>query len=371
MNKKRKSNKIFLRWVLSLLGLALMVAIAVFVILNRNELGSSLDNIFKKSDEEDADVIQIETDSTASFAAVGNSLAVAFDSGVRVYNKSGENVYSGANVFSSPAIVSMGDWAAAYDIGGKELQVISSKGKTANISTEQSIVSVSMSKGGMVLVTEEQGYKSSATVYNSDFSPVYKWYSGTGYITCAAVSPSCKRMAAISISSDGAHLSMFDLNSEQVKGTFTDESVLPVDVAFLSDSNVAVLTGSSLRIFDEQANMLTEYSFGGLQILDYSFAGDGFAVLALAPSRWSEDITLVKLGADGEVKEERSEKGSFSSLSVYGTNIAILFSDRLEICKESLKNDDEYEIKGAKKVLMRKDGCAALVYDYIIEIFGL
>ena len=51
------------------------------------------------------------------------------------------------------------------------------------------IMSTAINENGLFAVcTEEAGYKGSVTVYDSELTPLYKWYCASGDLICAALS---------------------------------------------------------------------------------------------------------------------------------------------------------------------------------------
>ena len=371
MKKEKKKKHRVLRLTVSLIGLALMIFIAVFLIVNRDKLTwESIKGIFRRSGDEQAMQLQLETDSSASYTTAGSSLAIAFESGIRLYDKSGEILLADSAGLDNPAICASSKWAAAYGIGSRELTVFSASGEKTKITADNSVTSVSMSEGGMAVIAKEQGYKGSVTVYDNKMEPVYKWYSGSAYITGAAVSPGGNRLAVLTVSTNGSHLNMFSLDSETVQGTYTDDNTLALDAAFLSDGRAAVLSESSLRFFSASAELEKEFDFEGMQLMDYSFGGDGFAVVALAENRWSDRVKIIQFSPDGSVKKQLELEGEFRSLSASGGYISVLMTDRLDIYRSGLSLSASWQVQGAHKVLQRRDGAAIAVYDYLAEVYA-
>jgi hypothetical protein len=371
MTDKKKNKNTGLKMIISILVLALLIAVAVLLVMNRDELGTSgIGDFFLGKKSGRAEVLYFETYPDAVFAALGDGMAVASSGGVRYVAANGETLAIENFAMSAPAICSSGKIAVAYEVGGTEMRLFSSGGEMTPISMELPIISVSVSGGGIAVTTQERGFKGAVTVYNKKGEDVYKSYFGSGYVTAAAVSPGAGAMAALSISDAGGKLTLFSLSSETEKSSFIEQDTLFIALTYISDTRIAVLSDSKVCIFNENAKLLSTYSFEGKFLRGFDFGGDGFITLALGEYRLGGTVELVTLNSGGEVIGTAVAAGEMNSLSCAGKYVAALFGDRLEIYKENMKLEmSEQDVVDAKKVLMRSDGTALIVYDYSASLY--
>lgn len=362
-----KKRKKLIGAIISIIVVLALIAGAVYLITHRDLLADGgfdqfIQRVFsgKSSKEEN---IYFDVYSESTFATLTDSLAVASDAGISVFNAAGERTATYNIQLRSPHIAS-GKRSALVWVSGSEDAYLAGLDEITPFNADGPVVGAKMNHdGAFVICSEDSGYKGAATVYGADGTAVYKWYSGEGYLVDAALSGSGQRMIVSTITDTGARLVTFATDNETPKGEWTEEGSLYLETAFLSDSRVCALSEQALRVFPFSLSSSEAYDFSGEYLRNYSFDGDGFAVLLLGKYRTGNQTRLVTVGSDGrEIASVDFEK-EVLSMSAAGSSIAVAFADNsVMIFNDKLAAvTEKTDLIGLRGVYVRPDGAAVAV----------
>ena len=134
-------------------------------------------------------------------------------------------------------------------------------------------------------------------MYDTSGKAVYVWYSGTGYLVRAAVSPDGKYLAALCLQDSGSVVHTFALTSADERGSAECADELFADL-FWRGGKVCCVSQTRLAFFDDNAKLTAEYPFGDLYLYDYAAEGDGFVTLALSRYRSGSAEQLVTVDVE-------------------------------------------------------------------------
>ncbi len=236
---------------------------------------------------------------------------------------------------------------------------------------DEPIIDVSVGAGGYFAVTtQEVGYKGSVTVYDSSFEPAFKWYSGSGYTLCAALSPDNQKLAVASVDADGGRVNLLSLDSETEGPVFSTEGTLVLEICFLSNHTLAIIAENATYFLSPEGEVLSSYDFDGAYLQSFSTDGEGFLVLALSEGRSGINSRLVTLDENGTVMAQAALSQTLISLSAQGRYIAVLSADKLTIYDSNLSSyASTGGVSGASQALMRADGTAILISTYSASLY--
>lgn len=310
-----------------------------------------------------------ETGYSQQFGAAGNGLAAASSTGLQLLGPDGYTLVREIFPLDSPALCATDKLAAAWDVGGTTLRVSDMAGKVTKLDSEDSLISVSATDGGMLAVcAEKTGYKGVVTVYDAELNPVYEWYSGEGYLMTARVSPDGKHMAALRVSGEGGGVHLFSLNSELEKGAYICPGELLVDMEWLSDGSLCVLSEERAVILDETAAVKGSYDFGGMYLAARSY-GEGFAALALSKYLSGGADAIVTVSDEGAELGRLEPGGELKALSAEGKEVLCLFSDGLALYSRSMARQGNIkDATAVKTAVLRKNGDALAVYAASVRV---
>lgn len=221
-----------------------VLAVLLFLyLLLRDRPGSASDYL------DDSAPYTFDSSASRTFRTVDSRLAVVSSSGLQLLDENGKTVLHEIFTLSQPGISVGGERVCAYDIGGTTLCVADFKGNKTDIEPAGEIISADLSDSGYLAVcSDAAGYKGAVTVYDTSGKAVYVWYSGTGYLVRAAVSPDGKYLAALCLQDSGSVVHTFALTSEDERGSAACADELFADL-FWRGGKVCCVSQTRLAFF--------------------------------------------------------------------------------------------------------------------------
>ena len=208
-------------------------------------------------------------------------------------------------------------------------------------------------------------------MYDTSGKAVYVWYSGTGYLVRAAVSPDGKYLAALCLQDSGSVVHTFALTSEDERGSAACADELFADL-FWRGGKVCCVSQTRMAFFDDNAMLTAEYPFGDLYLYDYAAEGDGFVTLALSRYRSGSAEQLVTVNASGNELGKCETTGAVTSLSVNGKQVLVQYSDRLTLYNQQLDEikSVEQNLLGVRRSVLLRRGAALLLSGSSAEVLA-
>ena len=140
----KKSKKRFL-W-LALVTLLALIAVVLSVLYDRGEFdGLRRRLLYTKAQKDEngcAQLYRYASDQSGSFASLDGSLVSVSMHQVSVLDETGKTVYEQTVKFQSPVLVRSASRAAAYDVGGTSVYVLTAKGLACQVDTSGEILAV-------------------------------------------------------------------------------------------------------------------------------------------------------------------------------------------------------------------------------------
>ena len=370
----RKAGKIGLA-VLGVIGVVMLIlAIADTAVWdNIRRFGAHL--LTEKDENGCVQLYEYSAEKDRSSAMLGDNLVLASARHVMLINDRGENLYSADVKFHRGAIATAGNWAAVYDVGGREIHLLGKEGLVRVLKAEGNILACSVNEKGYLAVTSSKsGYKAAVSVYDQRGELAFQFLSSDRFLMTAAVAPECTQMAAVSMgmntipeedegtaSDFESSVVLYDLKEKDPRASqgFPGEAV--VDLGLVGDNYCAV-TEEALRFVDQNGTLAGSFEFEGRYLRRCSLGGGDYAALVLGRSRSGARARLVTVDENGERIGQIRIDDEVLSISASGKYVAVLYSDYLTIYDKKLRAlaslDD---VSAAKSVLMRPDGSAVLV----------
>jgi len=337
--KQKKNSRM-----LAVIVMILVVVLAVLVFLYRDKLPIS--SLSGKTDDiadivSESEPFTYETGSLQMFALMGNNLAVASSTGLQMLDSSGNTVSREVFSMTNPAVCSNDSSCAVYDVGGYSLRIYKD-GDFQNFDRDSTIISVSLSSGGYYAVAGyEVGYKGSVTVYDGTVKPIYEWYSGSGYILDATVSPDDTTLAVLCVESSGSVVHLFHFDSEKEITSVSIPNELAFKLSFDKGGNFCVLSEKAIHFFGSKGQELSTYSFEDNYLANYSLSEEYWTVV-LSKYVSGSDVSLISFGSTGNElgtvplsAEPLSIFSQGQKLLVLGSSDISLYSHDLHLQKQN------------------------------------
>jgi len=348
----------------------LVLAVALlYVIVNSEDLKTSRLMAFitgKRFDREQITDFSFAPDPANAFAMYQDGIAILSSTGLSVLDGSGDERLLVPAKYSKPVIKAEGKYLVGYDVGGTRWIYIDDYKILKNELSESTILNAEINaKGWAVIVTQRIGSKATCTVYNNALERVYEWISPERYITCTDLSDDCKSAAVGGLRQENAKIVstviLLRLDSETPYAQVDIEDVVILDMKYLSDGSLAVLTENSVMVIDSNGKLRGKFEFDSELLAEYDFDGADFLLLRLQKSDSAEisDVHLLDFDAN---REQTVSVSNIISMDAKEKYIGILTSDKVIVYNNNLEKEFESEIPaGSKKLLIREDGAALVL----------
>ena len=373
MKEKKKQESGALRTVFRVLILLVLLFLVVMIILFKR--GIRLGDLFHSRTLAPEAQTELFYENGTVFAGIDGGLAVASTSCVQVIDNNGTSVLSVNVIMSKPVISSGGAAAVAYDAGGNSVLVMKANGLLYKLTSDQTVISASVNDDGwLALCTEDSGYDGRVTVYDASGSEVYKWYSGSGYIVSAAVSPNDKNLAAASVATTGSSVAFMSLSSTDETAKYEADNSVALEIAYRDNETAGLLTSDSYLLLDTKTGKSkADTAASGAYLQGYSFASDKFAVIASSPYQKGTGAMIDAIGSDGTVAAEINFGKTINGVSAAGNYVAVLSSGDITVYKVYNKETSvyaEYQDSSAEAVVAYSDGSVLAVGAYSARTYS-
>ena len=299
----------------------------------------------------------------------GSGLAVASGDTYSFVSGLGDSSYSIQLRYNDPAIRVSEDYVLLYDRNGTGLCVANGYAEYLNTHTDSPILTASMNQNGdFALVTDQTGYRSAVTVYDSRQRLLCQWLTSQYYVMAASVSPDGQHFAALCLGQNGMELTTrvlyFDIGKEA-----------PVWTVELGERQVYSMThdksGGLVIVCDDG---IDRYVDGELtraipftqSVRLFSAREGGEVLVAFETAERSNRMTRALLLGDGlDMLWSGQCEGVPRALDCQDGTGCLLMSDRLEQIRW---HHDEITTRtvphdGARDVVVNDDGEAILIYS--------
>ena len=310
------------------------------------------------------------------FAMVGDRLVVLSKTSLRVLDSRGGEVWSTPVQMDQPELVSGGERAVAYDVGGTALWMVSGEGEVMKLTAdeEEPFISARLNEKGWLAVTaEKKTYKGWVVVYNETGGLVFEFNSSRRFVTDAYVTDDSKRLAAVTLGQENSvfvsNVVLYDLTKEDPQANYSINDGLVVLIDQQGDRLVTV-SDTCVTFAGTDGGIDGTYSYKESYLREYDLGGEDFAVLQLNRYQSGSVGRVVSVAADGSVLGSIDVNREILDISASGRYLAVLYMDALVIYNRELQvyatlNGTDH----AKAVLMRPDGSALLLSSESATLF--
>jgi len=314
------------------------------------------------------EMFRYDSDRTATYDMLGESLIVASTTRLQQLGKDGAELWSETVSFTNPAIVVGTQTAAVYDVGGKELYLLGTHGLLRSMSeqAENGILSVTINDSDyLALTTLKSGYRSAVTVYTSGGEPVFTFNSSERYVSDACVLNDNRHLAAVTMGeADGvfaSRLSFYAFDSEKELSETTLGGSLVLSLKDFG-GRLAALEDDRLTVFAADGSLSGSCRYEYPYLRGHAVSDADFATLALSRYRSGSAMRVVTVDTDGQVLGRADERREILDVSAAGNYVAVLCSDSLTLYTSDMTKYATLEATDfAKQVIMRADGTAMLI----------
>ena len=275
--------------------------------------------------------------------------------------------------YASPVVESSTDYALVYDRGGTKAALVNSAAPTAELELSSPILTGSLGRDGhFVLVTDEQGYRSSVTVFSSDGKEVFKYQSSEYYIVAASLSPDSSTLAVLAFQQNGAsldsHVLFYDVAGGDLNADAALTDSLGMELCYLENGTAAVLCDDGLYLVRRGGDAEHVLTVASSDLLTVAVQGNAMALATRSYAGNARcDLYTVrgsKLSAPCGLDEEPS------ALAVSAAGTAVLTASGVSVYDTDLEPVwHNSEAVGARHLLLTDDGTVYALYNKNARLF--
>ena len=346
MENKKKKRRSLIAFLVVILVMAALAALALW--LSRSGK--------LNPDGERATTYNYASDAGTVTCGVGNGLAVASSSGLKVYDRTGMQTVGEMYVAQRPVLTASGGYAAAYDAGGEQVRVFTEKGTVRVLKPDGAVSSARVNgQGWCAVCTEESGYKGAVTVYQDSGAVAYKWLSGEAWVLTAVASEDGKRLAVLTLTDTGSRIVLMRMNREEPLGETVLSGELLLDIGYDGKGDLYGVSADALYRFGSDGGAEEVYRYDDSTLSGFTY--EGGPVLALSAHRTGGACRVVAL--DGkEIREIGTFTDGVTSLAADRNAIAVLSPSGLTVWeRKSFEQTASYgEASSGLAVSLTQDG---------------
>lgn len=365
---KRRWGRAFLRRLWGLLLTAVVVLGVVAVVLLQNSTYLDRARRWLAYGEGDDAGYAFAADPTNRYGQLGELLVVANQNNLQFLRQDGTAYFTHQVQLSQPALDVGGDFAVAYDIGGRNLVVSSQDQVVLELTLDEGygwIAARLNEEGWLAAVSEKSGYKGSVTVYNEQQNEVFIYNSSSRFLIDARVNSDCHTVLVEALGQEGGSFCTqqitYALDETEPKCEALLYDHLSMDLGQIEEVWVSV-SDKEISFTDEAGKLLGSFSYGDLYLRQYSLEGSGFAALLLNRYQAGSIGSLVTVDETGEVIAALDVNQEVLDVSAAGNYLAVLMGNSLVIYDRNLEEYSRLEDTGyANRVLMGDDGSALVI----------
>lgn len=377
--RRRRHRLIYLVLLLALAALVLSVTLWLVNHLKNSSGTQIVGDLGVTVAEEGGTLGELAVDSAlgTQFSAYQGGVALLTGDEFRIYSSSGKQSFYRQVTMSTPILRTGGKVNLVFDRGGTSYFVVNNQKETLNKTLSLPIINAGVNEKGWCAITaQEKGYKCAVTVLNDKQQEVYYAYFSASYVTAAAVSNDGSYLVTGAVlQEDGLYLtrlSLYDLSEPTPVQQIDLSDVTVLDLRFLENGNLVVLTEESLLIYSRNGDtleLLQQTSFDGENLRAYSLEGGNFACVVLSRFKVGGQGRLVLMDGSGNETQPLTIEEQVVSMSASGTYIAVLTATDVQIYNKKLELvKSESQLTDVRKVLMRSDGTALLVSTNSVRV---
>lgn len=325
-------------------------------------------------------VYEYDVSAQNRFALLGDRLAVASDTELRLLDPEGGEVWSRTALLGTPAVARGGGRAAIYGVGGGSLYLLDQTGELLCLTAdeEEPFLAATLNDSGWLAVTaEKSGYKGCVRVYDAGQKEVFHLDSASRFVLDAYVTEDNRTLAVVLLGQEEgdfvSNVVLYPLSADggarKTDGGVAVEPLADYDVTGglvmaigQQGTRIVTVTDTCLTSADLKGNVTAQVSFGGAFLRGFSLDGDGFTALLLNQYQSGSAGRLVTVDEDGQTLGTLEVDREILDLSAAGRYLAVLYADSLVIYNPQLEVYASLQgTDSASGVLMRPDGSALLM----------
>lgn len=301
-------------------------------------------------------------------------LALNYD-GVIAMNTSGDEEYTIIAPMAQPCADFSEDYALYYDREGHTVLTYKKDRLCMKYETEHPIISARVnSRGYAVLITQETGYNARIMVLDSHGAELYIWQVGEGYVLDADLSPDCRRLAALSVTTEEGvlygNITVVDIQNEEVLNKHASQGQMPLYVRYIRDGSLIMVAEDGIAGYSSSGEERWTVSYENRLLHTFDVDYGGNCVVALGGNQNNTVVTMYT--KNGEKTGEYTSDTEVLSLDANGRYIALSEQNRVSVInykgKVQAARDSQRDIR---RILLLSGRTTVVIGRSYVELMKL
>lgn len=272
--------------------------------------------------------LDIITGNTAKYTAFADGLAVVTTTSVRYATEDGEAGFMTDCKLTQPATATEGDYLAVCDRGGRSMIVADKNGVLAEGEAPGKIIGMTVNAaGGLVVVTEADGYQCAVTVFDKMLTRQYTWKTPEYFATIGLASSEepVFAVAALELRDQALFSSvlLFDLQKEGVMAEVPLGRTAVITMREC-DNGLLVVTEEDAVCIAWDGTVCSRVAFSGDRVAGLTAYGRDLYLLLEVDNDVTTRYRLIRIGPDGAIDAEIATKSEINAISAGDGMLAVL-----------------------------------------------
>ena len=272
--------------------------------------------------------LDIITGNTAKYTAFADGLAVVTTTSIRYATEDGEAGFMTDCKLTQPTTAAEGNCLAVYDRGGRSIIVADKTGVLAVGEAPGKIIGLTVNtSGGVVAVTEADGYQCAVTVYDKMLERQYTWKTPEYFATIGLASAEEPVFAVATLELRDqtlfSSILMFDLQKEGVMAEVPLGGTAVITMREC-DNGLLVVTEEDAVCIAWDGTVCSRVTFSGDRVAGLSAWGRDLYLLLEVDNDVTTRYRLVRIGPDGAINAEIKTKSEINAISAGDGMLAVL-----------------------------------------------
>ncbi len=316
--------------------------------------------------------IELVSTETKNVVAKGKYYHILSNTHIDVFSLSGKQLLHFEHGLENPVLKTSAAYSLVYDQGGTEVLVFDISEKVYSFVTKKPILTACISdRGNFAVSTTSEKYASQVTVYKTDGTEVYEWYSAEDIVNNIALSSNGKKLAvSVLNSNDGTNISSkisvlgYSSATPLYTESFKNTLVYRIDSSF--SSYFTVVTSNMVKAY-KWSNFKSNAYNNDYSISIFKPYKNGY-IAVFARDNDKTDNRIVLLNKKGEKVTEFTYRDTISDIAAKGEHIYCMSETVISVLDENGKNLKSVDCGfGGRQICVLSSDFVAVVSDNKIE----
>lgn len=360
--KRKKRRKKTKKTLVNIFILFVILFLSYFIYSNNYHirLKDNISGIFKVFKRGSGYPIKVNMMAIKDKTKIDNTLLLLDEADIYLFNKQGYRMLYMKHSLDNPRVVSNDSKAIVFEHLGKKLKVYSKTSLLFAKELDNIIYNINIFEDNKIAVVKNSNrYISSLEIWDSKYSPIFRWDSTDKYITMVDFAKNNKNFVVSSLEVKGVEyvstISFFNINKDKKISEIElkDEMVLSLTY---ENNYVYVIGINGSYIIDNKGKLITKYDYEGRSIKAYNNDFYKGELLIFDNYNKAGNNSIVLLDKRLRPILEKYVEGKIKDVSGNGKKVYILTDENMLEFSSDMKKNRIFNIdSGINDIIAVKD----------------